>query len=301
MNVKIGKTNKTFPLIGKGGYGQVYDSQEGFVIKVSYDNISETRLKNKSLDITQEEIDNYRENPWREIYIHYLFNELIKSRKLMHLPFCYGYKVHNQKLLLAIETYDGSFESIVNELTFAQLQSVMFQILYAFAYLQKKFNFFQDDIGFRNILYKRIPLTTPHFIYIVNDTEYHVANEGIFVALSDFGHSIVSDFELTSDEKESLNKNNLHYQLHEIIDLFFEVLKTKYVKIMEKKQNKDLPDDFQFIHKVCEYVNKNILYRKLSILYDNVDEKTIVSNKTQQPLSIDNIFQSIFSNYISSK
>lgn len=138
-------------LIGSGGYGKVYDSGNGYVIKelinIDKERLNDNRL-NKYNDI---------ENPWRELYIHKVLNKYRKSKQLLNVPYLYSYKFTNDKILYAIEKYDGSLSSIVNKLNFKELKSIMFQILFTFNFLQDKLNFFQGDCNFNNMLYKIVP------------------------------------------------------------------------------------------------------------------------------------------------
>ena len=292
-------------LIGSGGYGNVYDSGKNYVIKelhtINKDRLDDKRL-NKYDDI---------ENPYRELYIHKLLNRYKKSKQLLNVPYLYSYKFTKDKILYAIEKYDGNLNSIINKLNFKKLKSIFFQILFTFNFLQDKLNFFQGDCNFNNMLYKIV--SKKNISYNVNGTIYEFCNDGIMVAVSDFGNTLIKNFEYNSEETEMLNRINPKNELYQIIDMFCELLKEKYIKI---KENNDTllnnifgskinlsKSDEKFITDVFEYVFENIKYKKLYQLDNNkksgyVTSDYQVDHEIQKNIDSDNMFKYIFSDYI---
>jgi serine/threonine protein kinase len=68
--------------------------------------------------------------------------------------------------------------------------SILFQILFAVATIQVEYGMFHNDIKKENILVKVIP-SGGYWEYNLNGEKYYVPNHGYFVALNDFGVSLV--------------------------------------------------------------------------------------------------------------
>lgn len=132
------------------------------------------------------------------------------------------------------------------------------------------------------------------------------------VVVSDFGNALIKDFEYNSEETELLNEINPKNELHQIIDMFCELLKKKYIQINENNDtllNNILGNtktisksDEKFITDVFEYVFENIKYKKLYQL----ENKNLGYIKSDYQVDIKNLntidsnlmFQSIFGDYI---
>ena len=92
--------------------------------------------------------------------------------------------------LIALESCEQTFENLIlkNDLSDAEWESAIFQIIISLIAYQKTFNFTHNDLHTSNIMY--ISTDKPYFYYKVNNVHYKIETFGRLFKIIDFGRAI---------------------------------------------------------------------------------------------------------------
>jgi hypothetical protein len=282
-------------LLGKGGFGEAYKVDDMTVLKTL--TLMEDRNYAKKEHFKHLDTLDYNENPWREIHIHKLVNNLLKKKYTQNAVMFYGYEHNSKEIKLSLyrELYDLSLEEFLvdinkrlqnnaknNEDIEITIKSVLFQTLHGFMVLQKKLGFYQGDPGPRNVLIKKV---TPggFWKYVINGDDFYVPNCGYIACIADFGNSIVRDFELADFEKSyypssatELEHDTEHI---DIVNLVFNLL----------AQHRSL----KFVVALAIFINDNVIFERWYNVYN-------VSG-TKMPLTCEQLIKKLFVDFTTDK
>jgi len=94
--------------------------------------------------------------------------------------------------LLFIEQLDGTLEDFLEDPEYSEevLQSGLFQVAFALAYLQRRYQFTHNDLHINNVMYKTT--TSPYIYYKINNRYYRVPTHGKIFKIIDFGRAILT-------------------------------------------------------------------------------------------------------------
>jgi serine/threonine protein kinase len=276
--------------LGKGGFGAAYKVDDMTVLKT----LTLTEMRNYPIKEHFKHLDTlaYNENPWRELHIHKLVNNLLKKKYTQNAVMFYAYDhdMEKQQLSLYRELYDMSLQDLLIDISKqlgkktknkdelnTTIMSILFQTLHGFMVLQKKLGFFQGDPGPRNVLIKKIE-PGGFWKYIINGKDFFVPNCGYIACIADFGQSVIRDFTLADFELEyypsSVTELEHDKEPLDILDLALNLL----------AQHRML-----FVSTLANFMYTNVVYQRWFNVYNIVGSKV--------PLTCEDIICQLFGDY----
>ena len=238
-------------------------------------------------------------NPYREVVLLYMTNELHQNNICSHYPIIITYNILNDKckkcnILIknklnmypnlckkiskylklqiisktSIHIYKEYIEGEFNEIFKSSHSnifwiSMLFQILYALGCSNQYLDIINFDLHLNNIFFKKIP-AGGHWIYIINNVKYYIPNLGYVFIIADNGNILSTKFKLTTREyKEHKLIKNIHLDVYSFFKNFtYNNIKKYYIHWYHKKT----------------IVNKIKKLRPL--LYKNIIKNTIKNNSS---------------------
>ena len=129
----------------------------------------------------QEEINNKKNNIDLSQFINYFDEDNEIYVELNNIPV----------QTIIIEKLDGTINTIMTEdpiINEDKYLSYLFQLCYALSYLQKKFNFFHNDMHTNNVMFKETDIE--FIIYKIKSKYYKIKTYGKIIKIIDFGRAI---------------------------------------------------------------------------------------------------------------
>ena len=195
-------------------------------------------------------------NPYREVVLLYMTNELHQNNICSHYPIIITYNILHDKckkcnnliknklnmysnlckninkyLKLQVlsdtsihiykEYIEGEFDEIFKS-TQSNIfwLSLLFQILYALLCSNKYLDVINFDLHLNNIFFQKIP-SGGHWIYIINNIKYYIPNLGYVFIIADNGNILSTNFKLTKREyKEHKLIKNIHLDVFSFLKNF---------------------------------------------------------------------------------
>ena len=261
-------------------------------------------------------------NPFREIVLLYMTNELHQTNICPHFPIIVTYTILNdncKKCNTLIQNKLDTYPDLCNDIKkYLKLQivsnnsvyifkefiegefneifksshsnlfwmSMLFQILYAILCCNKHLDTINFDLHLNNIFFKKIP-PGGHWVYIINNIKYYIPNFGYVFIIADNGNILSTKFKLTKREiKEHKLIKNIHLDVYSFIKNFTKRNIKKY-HIHWYHKNTIIAK----VKKLRPLLYKEIINNYKSKLNKNISEcSSLISNKE--------IYKSIITNVI---